>query len=841
MKRLLLLTLLTVFFACTAHGQAFRFEAQVSQEANLLGIPVPVLTVPSGPIVTVCNFPANAVPCTNKATTYTAISQAFPCPTSTQLVLAGTSTCVSNTDQQGNWGVWVAPGVTYSYTISVNGQNLGPYSFTAGGGGGGGGGSNGAINRFQPVLGTALSATDFILTGWGSGASISSVTGTDTDFTLTITAGSAPTITPTITLTYHDGPWLSINSDTAQMTGGTGAVSDVVTSSTLSQMTMTYLSLPITGKTYTVSGLVAGNSTVTSFPVSVNPVIINPTTSQIVTQPGGTSFNIFGISNLTISSNTFLNGVAQISPTNSQGWAGADPGAWTNAAAASCGTSDCAIQYAPGTYNFSTPVLFTQNTAISCLTPADFTGTSVLNWTPATGTMFSVSNSATFRMEGCFLNATANTSSVAIQLGRVVYKSDIERFHISGFTGGIRITGDGVSAFSNGIHIGEGLIDRFCGVGSYAINADHVGDFTYDHVQAYSTLNCATSQPMVLDTGATGIWMSHATFEQGLNSGIVRNTGQGGAYGGTPAAIFIDSISWDLPPGGDALLFDSTLGTADIKFFCSDCWVAGAGKNNSGFVVTAAANGVNIQGGSNIHFIGGTSRANSAWGFNLAGSGTNLSVEGLNIHANNQSNTAGVGGILVGASVINYRLQGNRAGNIIEAGGHQAYGADISAAGAGIVCDNDFANNTINEFNQSTLLNLPVNSNVCGSTIGFTPFGGLIMPGSTNGSSSLNPPATGGAANTLPPVAGPLAVTVASGTSGTITGTSLTATCDSGTVTGLTGATAGMPVIVSTTDGTDIGGAFNIRASVTSAATVTVFVCGTGTPPSKQYNVRVIQ
>ena len=74
------------------------------------------------------------------------------------------------------------------------------------------------------------------------------------------------------------------------------------------------------------------------------------------------------------------------------------------------------------------------------------------------------------------------------------------------------------------------------------------------------------------------------------------------------------------------------------------------------------------------------------------------------------------------------------------------------------------------------------------------------------------------------------------GATGTITGTALTATCDSGTAT-VTGATVGHPVSVSTTDGTDVGGAFYLRASVTSTNTITVYVCGTGTPPSKAYNV----
>jgi hypothetical protein len=74
------------------------------------------------------------------------------------------------------------------------------------------------------------------------------------------------------------------------------------------------------------------------------------------------------------------------------------------------------------------------------------------------------------------------------------------------------------------------------------------------------------------------------------------------------------------------------------------------------------------------------------------------------------------------------------------------------------------------------------------------------------------------------------------GTTGTITGTSLSASCDSGTAT-VAGAVVGTPVMVSSTSGADVGGAFNVRASVTSANTVTVYVCGTGTPASLAYNV----
>ncbi len=80
---------------------------------------------------------------------------------------------------------------------------------------------------------------------------------------------------------------------------------------------------------------------------------------------------------------------------------------------------------------------------------------------------------------------------------------------------------------------------------------------------------------------------------------------------------------------------------------------------------------------------------------------------------------------------------------------------------------------------------------------------------------------------------------IARGTTRTVTGTVLSASCDSGTVS-ITGAPVTATVMVNTTDGSDIGGAFNVRGSVTAEGTVTVYVCGMGTPPSKAYNVTVI-
>jgi hypothetical protein len=79
------------------------------------------------------------------------------------------------------------------------------------------------------------------------------------------------------------------------------------------------------------------------------------------------------------------------------------------------------------------------------------------------------------------------------------------------------------------------------------------------------------------------------------------------------------------------------------------------------------------------------------------------------------------------------------------------------------------------------------------------------------------------------------------GTTATITGATLAAgQCVSGTVP-VDGALPGMPVQVSTSDGSDLGGGYQVKARVSAADVVTLSVCAitTGTPASKAYNVVV--
>jgi hypothetical protein len=124
---------LLLLAASPAYSQGFRFDSQVSQgllTTQIIGA-TNVLTIPSSSAIAFCTYPANGVPCTNKATTYTSITLATPCSTSTQITLVGSTTCVASPDAQGNWGVYVPAG-NYAYTISVGGANSGPYTLTLG-------------------------------------------------------------------------------------------------------------------------------------------------------------------------------------------------------------------------------------------------------------------------------------------------------------------------------------------------------------------------------------------------------------------------------------------------------------------------------------------------------------------------------------------------------------------------------------------------------------------------------------------------------------------------------------------------------------------------------------
>jgi hypothetical protein len=113
--------------------------------------------------------------------------------------------------------------------------------------------------RYLITGATALTSGSFAISGWGTGATVTGVRGSDAAHTFIITAGTAPGSSPTIALTFADGPWATIPIIIAQMVGGTGTVSDFALSPTAAGYTLTYDGIPVNGLTYTINVIMFGS------------------------------------------------------------------------------------------------------------------------------------------------------------------------------------------------------------------------------------------------------------------------------------------------------------------------------------------------------------------------------------------------------------------------------------------------------------------------------------------------------------------------------------------------------------------------------------------------------
>src|SRR5260370_3717797 len=116
MKRTFLLFFLLASLCAVA--QNVRYSAPFPSISSATTTPYLVANVPpNSPIPTLCFWPANAVPCTNYATTYT--SSRTACPNGSQATPdPQPAACQTAGDAQGNIGFWAAPG-KYAYTVCV--------------------------------------------------------------------------------------------------------------------------------------------------------------------------------------------------------------------------------------------------------------------------------------------------------------------------------------------------------------------------------------------------------------------------------------------------------------------------------------------------------------------------------------------------------------------------------------------------------------------------------------------------------------------------------------------------------------------------------------------------
>lgn len=217
---------------------------------------------PNLPVLAVCNYPANATPCTNYATTYDSTGAA--CSNGAQDTPdPQPSSCQSTGDAQGNLGFWIPPG-TYDYTVCI--QNtvscFGPYTFTAGSGGISGielqtnGVDNGNQHKQNLKQGSGITVTD---DGSGGITIASSASGGLQLFTSTgsqppqkiqegdATIGGGGTVTVTINASVYDSSW-EYAAVALPATGASGGVTVQATASN----TITFSGTPGDGFFYII-------------------------------------------------------------------------------------------------------------------------------------------------------------------------------------------------------------------------------------------------------------------------------------------------------------------------------------------------------------------------------------------------------------------------------------------------------------------------------------------------------------------------------------------------------------------------------------------------------------
>src|ERR1017187_7226589 len=136
--------------ASFAFPQNVRYSTSFPSVSSSTAIPYLIAnTPPNSPVLAVCNSPANQVPCTNYATTFT--STGSSCSSGAQDTPdPQPSACQSTGDAQGNIGFW-APAGQYDYTVCIQNSAscFGPYTVTIGGSGGGGGASPAGVNQIN--------------------------------------------------------------------------------------------------------------------------------------------------------------------------------------------------------------------------------------------------------------------------------------------------------------------------------------------------------------------------------------------------------------------------------------------------------------------------------------------------------------------------------------------------------------------------------------------------------------------------------------------------------------------------------------------------------------------
>jgi hypothetical protein len=317
-----------------------------------------------------------------------------------------------------------------------------------------------------------------------------------------------------------------------------------------------------------------------------------------------------------------VNGILYVTPIG-----GSDLGAQINAAAGGCTTgSQCQIVVVPGSQtSFPTGIVYVANESITCPVSNGIDNTngsddfSRPTYTGSgTAVMMGAGNG---RFVGCDL-LLGSSAVEGIHIGshsNFVYDAGIR----GGSAGTSLIHINGIPFASEDNHIQNTRLSDFVGNGIYIENAN---DTHLTSITAYGKAGNTTGTSLLVDSNGTGIVINNFV---GGNSGLhglwVRHS-LGGLY---PTFGFVTNFEADLA-NSDGILFDGSLGSANIDWTLVNSWSAGSGGT-----------GIHISGGSGITITGGSIIRNNALDGILidGGSEINTVITGNQIIGNNSLNT----------------------------------------------------------------------------------------------------------------------------------------------------------------------------------------------------------
>jgi hypothetical protein len=471
---------------------------------------------------------------------------------------------------------------------------------------------------------------------------------------------------------------------------------------------------------------------------------------------------------------------------------GADIGAKINTSVAGL-PSGGTVSVPLGTYVFTTQAAFALTASNEKYALVCDPGT-VLNWQGSGSAILATGNAILqdlgFTVTNCVIDGTSSTSgSNGIEL-RGFYGSNLTNVTTKNFPGGagVYFHGSGVSTVLNLNSYGNkyGVWEVGYTPTGTASNAIHISGGTIEANSLWGIFDDYA------DNTATG-----STFSNTYDGGIAfEGNGTAATLSGH---IFLGaSVNTDVSQN----FFEASLGTVNIQAGTNGQAAAQITVSGNYINAPSSVNGVDLINVNTASVVGNDT--SGTCNFNSGMYSINIGIQ------NNASQVlCGTGSVStsIGGGLVAPSLNSPAATSL-------SIGSGVGAAYSLLVHD------PTNSFNDLIL----------------DPYGNLDIKGSyqVRGAVTVIPSTALGYQG---PAAGYVQLAL-SGTTGTITGTALTATCDSGTAS-VTGAVVGHPVVVSSTTGADVGGAFNLRASVTATNTVTVYVCGTGTPPSLAYNVTV--